>query len=142
MYQAIINTLKADSTLQALLPGGIHNNVVEISRQLTPTAFDENKELQPCALVKPGTIRDIPPYANSAAQTVEIFLYQRRGFDVIEQADRRIYQLLHDQRIEPVNEAGSWLVKQTYSNTGLEDGALNCSLGLVRYEALINRLGG
>ena len=139
MYEAIVTTLKADSTLTDLIIGGIHSNVIEISRQTTPGAFDDSKELLSCALVKPGTIRPAGPLIHGHAQTVQIYLYQRSGFDVLDQAARRIYTLLHDQRIAPVNESGAWLVRNTFQNIGLEDTALNCSLGLLRYEALIRR---
>lgn len=142
MYQAIVDTLTADATLTALLPGGIHSDVVEVSRQNTPSAFDANKELLPSALVKPGITRPDGPFVHSAAQTVEIYLYQRQGFDVIEQAARRIYELLHNQRFQPVNDFSGWLVKNTFTNIGLEDNALNCSLGLLRYQALTMKNGG
>jgi hypothetical protein len=113
--------------------------VVEITRQATPGAFDGNKELLPCALVKPGIITPTGPLVHSARQTLTIYLYQRAGFEVIEQAAKQIYLLLHHTRLAPTNEAGAWVVRNIYQNIGLEDNALNCNLGLLRYEALIKR---
>ena len=53
IIQQVRDYLAADATLAALLPGGVHV-AAEISRTLTPAAFDANKELRACALVKRG----------------------------------------------------------------------------------------
>lgn len=140
MINATTERLQSDSELMSILLGGIYGGVIEISRQNTPDAFDANKELQPCLLVKTGTVTPTGPYTHSHSQTIEMYLYQENGYDVITAAARRIYALLHDQRIEPITGYGSWPMRQIYKNLGLEDQALKCALGLLRFQVLITEM--
>ena len=140
MISAIATLLQSDSELTTILSGGIYGKVLEINRQLTPDAFDANSELQPCAIIKAGTVTPFGPHVHGHSQSLEIYLYQRAGYTAIEAAARRIYQLLHNSRIEPTADFGCWLVTQTYLNLSLEDPALKCNLGLLRFQALISIL--
>ena len=140
MHHEIADVLKADAELNTLLVGGIYDTVTEISRQNTPAAFNANKELLPCLLVKAGTLRQTGLQHDSHAQTIEMYLYERSGLATIEQAERRIYDLLHNKRIEPPTGNTAWRVKNTFVSAGLEDQALNSSLTLLRYEALLRRV--
>ena len=140
MIDAITDRLQSDNELMSILPGGIHSGVIEISRQSAPGAFDANGELQPCLLVKSGTATPFGPFTHSHSQTIEMYLYQRNGYDVITAAARRIYELLHNQRIEPITGYGSWPMRQIYKNLGLEDQALKCALGLLRFQVIITEM--
>jgi hypothetical protein len=68
--------LAADDELMDLLTGGVQA-AVEVSRELTPGAFDANQELLPCALVKATTEIKAGPHRNSVQTTLSVFLYQR-----------------------------------------------------------------
>lgn len=70
--------MEADSDLMELLTGGVYEaiQVGEISRQLTPGAFDGNMKIKPCALIKQGTEIPRGPYRTSVQTSVQIFLYE------------------------------------------------------------------
>lgn len=138
MRQAIYNTLTADSTLMAILTGGLHYDVAEINRQSTPAAFDANKEIQPCALLKFTTNSPDGPFDDSAQLFFSLYFYQRAGVNQIEAALDRVYALLHQQKVTPGSGA-CWLILHTNDVLDQEDTALRCSLAMSRYMAVINR---
>lgn len=96
--------LTVDVTLMAILTGGIfvYGNVGPegISRGSTPTAFDADGYLLPCALVKQrGEIptNDMVDYGeqmSSARQIVEIWYYQDTGYAALDNARARVRALL------------------------------------------------
>lgn len=129
--------LEADATLMALLTGGIHNDVDEISRENTPTAFDDNKEIEPCALLKLGTENRLGPYIHSMQAPLMIYLYERQGYATIEQAISRIYGLLHDKKIG----TRVWRIEYESSVPQTRDDALDCALGYLRFIAVRSREG-
>src|SRR4030067_829940 len=88
-----------DEDLMDLLTGGVHNDVEEISRQNTPTAFDANQELMPGALIKCGPetrLRSGIP--NSVQPPLTIYFYQRDNYDVIEPAIYLAFNDLNEQK--------------------------------------------
>ena len=127
--------LVADAPLVALLTGGIFNDVEEINRQLTPGAFDSNKEIKPCALIKLGTESKRGPYERSVQSPVTIYFYQRSGYNVIEQAMEKAYDLLNDKRIG----SGVWQVIYDISVPQQRDVALDVPLGMHRFVAVRHR---
>lgn len=130
--------LEADATLMALLTGGIHNDVEEISRQNTPGAFDATtKEILPCALLKLGVENRLGPYIHSMQSPMVIYLYERQGYVTIEQAMSRIYGLLHDKKIG----MRVWRVQYESSVPQARDDALSCALGSLRFIAIRSREG-
>jgi hypothetical protein len=131
----IKTALQADASLVALLTGGIFNDVEEISRQLTPGAFDSNQELKPCALIKYGTELKSGPYERSVNSPVILYFYQRSGYNVIEQAMEKAYDLLNDKRIGD----GVWQLIYDISVPQQRDVALDCPLGMHRFVAVRHR---
>lgn len=128
----IKTALQADAPLVALLTGGIFNDVEEINRQLTPGAFDANKELKPCALIKYNT--EIPlrsGYKRAVNDPFTIYFYQRQGYDVIEQAMDRTFNLLNEQKIGE----GVWTLEFDIAVKQQRDLALDCPLGSLRFVA-------
>lgn len=126
--------LEADATLMALLTGGVHTGVKEIDRTATPSAFDANKELLPCALIKTGTEMPRGPYKRSTQTSVHIYFYQRVGNTTIESAMDRCYDLLHDKRIGN----GTFAVLHdttlhSYELSEREANALDANMGMQRY---------
>lgn len=95
--------ITADSTIMALLTGGVHKaetvGIEGITRETTPAAFDANGYLKPCCLVKQrgqvpdGTIFDPITQAQSISQVVECWLYQDRLYTTIDSAGERLKAL-------------------------------------------------
>lgn len=131
----IKTALQADAPLVALLTGGIHNDVEEISRQNTPAAFDANQELKPCALIKLGTELKSGPYERSVNSPVIIYFYQRAGYNVIESAMEKAYDDLNDKRIGD----GVWQLIYDISVPQQRDVALDVPLGMQRFVAVRHR---
>ena len=129
--------LEADATLMALLTGGVHNDVEEISRQNTASAFDSNNEILPCALIKLGVEIPRGPYIHSVQSPLVIYFYQRQGFDVIAPAMVRVYGLLHDQKIG----SATWRVEFDSETSNQRDDPLDCALGTQRFVAVRSRAG-
>lgn len=127
--------LEADDDLMDLLTGGIHNDVEEINKQDTPTAFDANKEIMPCALIKIGNESKRGPYERSVQTPVTIYFYERAGYDVIEPAMVIVYDIMNDQRIG----AGVWQLIYEISVNQQRDVALDCPLGSHRFVAVRHR---
>jgi len=124
--------LTADAALMALLTGGIHNDVEEISRQNTPTAFDVNYELKPCALIKYGTEIPLTSGYDSAVQTpLTIYFYERSGYASIETAMGLAFALLNRQKIG----TNVWNIEFDVAVYQQRDTALDCALGSLRFIA-------
>lgn len=143
MRTAIATTISGDTALAALLTGGVFT-ATEITRQITPTAFDAaTRELKPCCLVRINTITPpggLPTTARAARASVIIELRQRLGYDVIEPARRRIYALLNLVRLAPSDEAsGAWQIQFVDEVLDLEDPVLDAALILCRYMAYYRR---
>lgn len=122
--------LEADTALMALLTGGIHVGVEEITRQNTPTAFDANKEIMPCVLIKEGT--ELPlrsGFLRAVNAPVTLYFYQRQGFEVIEPAMDYAYTDLNEQKIG----SGVWNIEFDVRVNQQRDTALDCALGSLRF---------
>lgn len=125
--------LEDDGDLMTLLTGGFYSGsqVREISRQNTPAAFDANQEILPCLLVVEETEFKHGPYRRSMQTTFSVFFYQRAGYDVIEQAMDRSFDLLHEAKIGD----GTWQVLFVNSVKNQTDQALDCALETQRFTA-------
>lgn len=139
MKTAIYNCLHDDVTLMAILTGGIYHDLTEITRQAAPDAFDENKEIRPCGLIKLSSESPTGPYDHSQRLVVNIYFYERAGYDNIEAARARIFQLLHLQTLTPVNGGTCWQILHSNDIPDQEDQALRCSMALTRYGAIRGR---
>lgn len=128
---AIMQRLTADAAFSDPLTGGIYLNV-ELSRQVTPDAFDENSELRPCCLIRSETTtpRGGVTIPGAATKFVNILVYQGRGSDIVQACLERAYTLLHRQYLPG---AGAWEIVFTDLNPNLPDGALNARYGSVRF---------
>lgn len=128
--------LSEDTELLALLTGGIYSGsgdqgVREISRQNTPQAFDAQSKILPCLLVVSNTDLRRGPFSRSIMTTFSTYFYQRTGYDVIESAMARAYDLLHEQRIgERI-----WEITFDIATGNQHDPALDCSLSTQRWIA-------
>jgi len=137
MRVALVDLLQGDTELAALLPGGVFDadEVDEISRQNTPGAFDANSELQACVVVRArGPVALVEPYLHGARQTIEIYLYQAP-----DAARERIYDLLHDTRLQPAGSGSTWRIEHADDVLGQEDQALRARLTMSRFTALVRR---
>ena len=137
MRDAIKTLLENDATLMATLTGGLHTKA-EISRQDTPTAFDANDEILPCALLHFGTQTPVGPYPHGSQLYFALMFYERSGYDNIETARARAYTLLHRQKVTPATGA-CWGIRHADDVLDQEDTALGCSLAISRYVATIRR---
>ncbi|HAE59364.1 MAG TPA: hypothetical protein DCG54_07620 [Anaerolineae bacterium] len=125
--------LLADATLMASLTGGVHD-AAEISRQLTPGAFDANAELLPCALIKTGTENALARKIEAVQTPLVIYFYQRSGYSAIDLALPRTYQLLEAQHF-----IGIWEIQFNTEIARTWDDALKASLAVQRFNAIRKR---
>ena len=106
---AIKTVLEADATLLATATGGVwdydETDRQGLSRTTAPGAFDASKNIKPCVLLKlrssipDGQLADSAGQVASVRETIEVWLYQDRGYTAIETMGLRIYALLHEQRL-------------------------------------------
>lgn len=134
---ALAALLAADSTLLAILTGGIHT-ATEISRQATPDAFDSNGEVLPCALLSVEADDAAGPLHYSSRMFVAIRFYERDGYTAIDAALARVYALLHRQR---VSGEGVFEIRHTGDVRDQRDAALDCAMGMSRYQVVWYRGG-
>lgn len=131
----VLAVLRIDTTLLALLPGGIYGQT-EITRQRTPEAFDANAELKPCLLVNLETETQYGPYNESSITSsrafLQVFFYQRVGYDAIQAARERVFSLLHDQKIG----SGTWSVSWVNDIPNLHEPVLDCDMATSRYQVV------
>lgn len=143
MRDAIYDLLSADMAFLALLPGGLYQarEVGEISRQTTPDAFDDDKEVLPCALIRFGPTVPVGPYLHGARQFFTLYFYERAGFAHVDAARERAYTLLHMQALAPAagDGWGCWEIHHADDVGDARDTALGCSLAVSRYEAIVRR---
>lgn len=133
MIDSVLDTLQGDALLNLILAGGIYRTQ-EISRQTTPDAFDGNRELLPCALLKQESRTPWGPYDKSARLYFQVFIYNQRMSDQIDYAVERIYKLLHRQKILPTR-GGNWEVIHANDLLDMEDPALGVAMAVSRYVA-------
>jgi|CXWL01.1.fsa_nt_gi hypothetical protein len=124
--------LQADTALMALLTGGVFIDVEEISLQKTAAAFDSNKEIKPCALIKIPNEVPTGPYLTSVRSAFVIYVYQRSGYDVISAAIVKIFADLNEQRIG----TNVWNIEFVSTVHQQRDQALDCPLGSLRFSAV------
>jgi hypothetical protein len=123
--------MQANTALMAVLTGGVFNDIEEISRQGTPGAFDVNSEIKPTALIKFGTEIPLRSGFGSALQTpLVIYFYQRTGYDKIEDAMDRTFDLVNKKKIGRV-----WSIEFDVRVYQQRDLALDCPLGSLRFVA-------
>lgn len=129
LRESLLATLQGDPALALFLTGGVYSST-EISRQNTPLAFDANKELKPCALLKLSTDGAVPPHNFGSRTFFSVMFYQRDGYDEIEQAKDRVYELLHYQKVGE----GVWEIHHTDDVLDTRDDALGAALLISRFE--------
>jgi len=139
----VVTVFEASAGLMAVLTGGVYaqDEVSEISRQSTPAAYDSNKELKPCALVteRTETPRGGIDHAGQgiAVQTsLEIYFYERSGYENIAAAMAISFPLLNGQKIG----ARTWRIEFNNEIKNGEDQALNVPLGMQRWIAVRRRV--
>ncbi|GIV73540.1 hypothetical protein [Caldilinea sp.] len=138
MIDAVVTLLQNDATLAAILTGGVHR-AVEISRQETPGAFDNNRELLPCALVKQESATSWGPHPHSGRLYIAVWFYQRRGYDAVEAARKRVYQLLHRRKLMPGDGSGCYEMRHAGDLLDAEEAELGVSMAMSRYVATVER---
>lgn len=128
------DVMEADNDLMERLTGGVYEaiEVGEVSRQLTPGAFDANKEIKPCALVKLGTEIPRGPYDTSVQTPVQIFFYESRSAVNIDRAMAIVYFLFTGQKVGE----GVWRVEHESTTWNQSDDALDANLGIMRFVAV------
>lgn len=138
MIDAIVDLLRNDPALSAILSGGVHR-AAEISRQATPDAFDQRRELRPCALVKQETAIPWGPHADSGRLFVTVWFYDRAGYSSIEAARKRVYQLLHRTKLTPADGSGCYDIRHANDLLDQEEPASGATMAMSRYVATIQR---
>jgi hypothetical protein len=127
LRETVVQALAGDGTIAWLLPGGVWS-ALEISRQNTPAAFDANKELQPCALVSLEAEAPDPTFDTSTRSFVVLHFYQRYGYDKIDLALERSFQVLNRQKL-----LGMWDMRHADDVRDQHDDVLDAALHVSRY---------
>lgn len=136
MRETIRDYLAADATLMGLLIGGLYAGG-EISRQETPGAFDGNGEILPCGLVALETQVPFGPFMHSARQFFTVTCWQREGYEVIDAALARAYDLLEGSKVGQTTDL--WTVRHVEDAPDGEDPGLRCAMRYSRYEVIRER---
>lgn len=148
MREAMYEIAVDNPELRLILSGGIYDyeEISQISRQTTPAAFNSDRELQPCCLMKvSGPVSSADPYVNAARVTIEFYLYESYGYQNTRAAREMLFDLFHDRKVLPKRDGvGCWSLKWVADVTGEEDPNLsgaygNASMELSRFEAIVNR---
>lgn len=133
VVSTVHNLLKNDATLTGMLPGGVLA-VAEIKRtdDESKQAFDEDtQELLACINVKRGTENPFGPHHHTTEFFFTVSYYQLYGFDVIDAARDRVWQLLHRQRLP-----GTTDVRCVNRTPVVEDQALLVNMATDSYRAV------
>jgi hypothetical protein len=137
LRDTIRNYLAADATLMAVLTGGLYAGG-EIDRQVTPSAFDVNKEILPCGLVALEVQVPSGPYTQAGAvssrQFFTVTFWQRTGYASIDAAMDETFVRLHDSKIGVTTKL--WTVRHAEDSADLEDPGLLCPMRYARFEAV------
>ena len=138
-YATILGALQDDAQLAGILTGGVYDGmeVSDISRQVTPAAYDDYSELKPCAILKPETQAPAGPHPDGSRLFVTIWFYQQNGSAAIDAGRERAYQLLH--RATLAGSDGLWDVRHVNDLLGIEMQALGVPAIMSRYVATVNR---
>ena len=135
-FAAEIKTaLETDDALMDVLTGGIFADVEEINRQLTPGAFDANKEIKPCALVKLGTEYKLTDTRRAVRTPITIYFYERSGYSHIDDAMGMVFELLNEAKIGE----STWTIEFQNAVYQQRDQALDCALSTLRFVAARER---
>lgn len=129
--QQVRDYLAADGTLMAYLPGGLHVGVGEISRTLTPAAFDARRELMACGLVNGGGDTPDGPTAYAGRMLVNVWLYHPTGDAALETAAARVRALLHRTSLPGIYE-----VRWAFDSPPFTEEALSARGLATRYEVI------
>ena len=133
--QDVKTRLETDWTLMNLLPGGVHR-ATEISRQRTPSAFDDNGELRACALVKASDETPDGPRAYAGRQLVEVWAYHPYDLDGVENILDRVHVLLQRHKLP---NGAVWEARAFGGTRNFEDETLQAAAGVGRYEVVVYR---
>jgi len=136
MRQAIYNKLNGDTELAAILTGGLFYRQ-GISRDKTPEAFDAYGDLKPCAVLAMGTLA--PRTEQGMADLFfKVYFYQQTGYDQIDLAIERTYDLLHEQQVTASN---GFCYEILHANDlgDSEDPALLMPMNFSRFRAVLLR---
>lgn len=129
----IKTAMQNDAALMAILTGGVFDDVEEISRQNTPTAFDADREIKPCALIKFNN--EIPfsaaKIANAVQTPLTIYFYERSGYANIANAMVLTFGIVNDSQIG----TNVWRLEFDVAVYQQRDTALDCPLGSLRFVA-------
>lgn len=139
----IADIMQADVTLMATLTGGVYTSAGVgrdgITRDTAPAAFDASGYLKPCALVRQrgavpdGVLVEADGPAASAAQRVEIYLYEDNGYGNIDTALDRLLVLLLGRQLNSGSSPLEWV---NTLDRERDEGALN-SASMARQDWLV-----
>ena len=138
-FATVLAALQDDAQLAGILTGGVYDGmeVSDISRQVTPAAYDDYSELKPCAILKPETQAPAGPHPDGSRLFVTIWFYQQNGSAAIDAGRVRAYHLLH--RATLAGSDGLWDVRHANDLLGIEMQALGVPAIMSRYVATVNR---
>lgn len=140
LRQAFKSALTNDATLTALLTGGILDSSVDLDytgegASQAPREADEIT-LKPHAVIHWGgrSPNGAARKVRGKLETVEVYVYQDTGFDVIESAILRMCSLLEDQYLSVTDRALAHITEQSFTSGELPAEELgNAACKFVRF---------
>lgn len=139
MRSALETLLTTDDDLMTILTGGLYARQ-EIDRTKTPDAFDNFKEVKPCATLMMNTRVPIDPHspATFADQFFKLYFYQQIGYDQIDLAMERVFDLLNKQKVTS-SQGYCYEIVHVGDLGDSEDPALLVPMNYSRYQAKLLR---
>lgn len=137
---AVKALLAADVTLMATLTGGMYDRR-EISRTLTPDAYDTDGTLKPCGLVSIETTTPHGPKEFDFERVYfVVYLYEEEGnaYAAIDVAKDLVRALLHRQTVS-IDTGGVFEILHADSLGDAYDEALRAEMTFERFYAWRNR---
>jgi hypothetical protein len=138
-FSAVFNALHGDAAMLTSLTGGLYDGMAvrDITRQATPAAFDEFREMKPCGLLKPESATPWGPLPDSGRLYVVLWLYAQTDYASIDAARERAYVLLHRQQVTATD--GIYDVRHANDVLGAEVQALDVPTILSRFVVTVQR---
>lgn len=137
MRKELHELLSSDDDLLAILTGGFFYRQ-GIDRKKTPEAYDADGMIKPCGVLAMHPIVKRSPFKHSAEQYFQIFFYEQSGYENIDAAKERVYDLLHGESVE-LDQGFNYEIEHANDLGNSEDPVLNCSMDFSRYRAILLR---
>jgi len=138
---ALIAKIEADTTLMAILTGGVHDST-EISPSKTASAYDSRGALKPCAVLRMSSSTPKGTFDNAYDTFFTLYFYQKEGgYTSIDAAMARAWVLLNTTKTNLVQVTidPGFVYEIRHANDFLDswDDALDSPMAYSRYHIVL-----